>query len=264
MRYIMEKILINEMSWSEFAEKMKTNELIIIPVGVTEEHGKHNPLGTDTYIAEEAAYRIGERTGYPVAPCMRYGYSPSVANFPGTITIDPNLFKKIMVSYAESFIKHGAKRFLFVNGHGGNDATLDAVCADLFDHHGAVCSHSEWWLQLPSINEKWKKLGHGDLYETSMVMTAKPEAVNLEYAENGPSNPFIPGMENGRYKGMRLGLSQDIWKVNRIGNMGEHPKDSNVELGEEMMADYVDFCVDLAHELMKVDLNDVLVTTEAK
>lgn len=256
----MKKLRVNEMSWSEFRDLMTTTDTIIIPVGVAEEHGKHSPLGTDSYIAEESADRLSKRTGIPVAPCMRYGYSPSVAEFPGTITIDPITFKKIMVSYSESFIRHGVKRIFFMNGHGGNNATLDSVCATLFDKHGTICTHSEWWEQLPFINpEKWQNFGHGDLYETAMLLTAQPDKVRMDLADHGGTNPFMPGMENGRYKGMRLGMGQSLWKVNKLGNVGLDPTGATLELGEDMMEDYLNFCEKLILELSKIDLSESLV-----
>jgi len=64
MRIMMRKILIGEMSWKEFEENMKDNDLIIVPVGALEQHGHHNPLGTDTYIAEKAAFEVGKKTNF--------------------------------------------------------------------------------------------------------------------------------------------------------------------------------------------------------
>jgi creatinine amidohydrolase len=96
----MDKVLIEEMSWIEFRDAMKETDLVIIPVGVVEEHGCHNPLGTDVLIAEECAKLIGERAKVPVAPVMPFGYSPNVVCFPGTNSLDPELYRKVLFSYA--------------------------------------------------------------------------------------------------------------------------------------------------------------------
>lgn len=61
----MHKTLISEMSWYEFRDAMAFNDLIIIPVGSNEEHGPHNPLGTDTILARELARRIESELEYP-------------------------------------------------------------------------------------------------------------------------------------------------------------------------------------------------------
>ena len=242
------------MSWTEFQEVMKDNDLIILPIGVTEQHGRHNPIGTDNYIAEESAYRIAKKSGYPLAPTFRYGTSPSVVEFPGTISLDPFLLRKILISYCESFIKHGAKRFLFINGHGGNNAALDAACSYMYDVHGAICSHSEWWEQLPFLPKKWNCSEHGGLGETSLSMISRPGMVSMEHVAFGPTLPFIPGMQDGTFKGARIGLSTNLYKVNKIGTLGIPADDANEKLGEEMMEDYVNFLVELAHELKKVSI----------
>lgn len=89
----MRKILIGEMSWKEFEENIKDNDLIIVPVGVLEEHGHHNPLGTDTYIAEKIAFEVGKKTKFLVAPVMPYGYTTNIRNFSGTISLDPQTYR---------------------------------------------------------------------------------------------------------------------------------------------------------------------------
>ena len=148
----MKKVMVSEMSWIEFRDNMASNDLVIIPVGSIEEHGPHNPLGTDMIIAREAARAIGERACAPVAPVMPVGNARNLIGFPGTATIDPELLRQVMVQVCEAYIHHGAKRFLFINGHGGNTTTLKMVGADLYAKHGVISTQTEWWITLPQIS----------------------------------------------------------------------------------------------------------------
>ena len=251
----MEKILIEEMSWTEFRDAMEETDLIIIPVGVTEQHGGHNPLGTDTFIAEACAKRIGEGVRAPVAAVLPYGYSPNVVNFPGSQSLDPELYRKVLVAYAESYIRHGARRFLFINGHGGNTSTLAMVCGDLFDRHGCIGMFNQWWEVLPALKPEWNCADHGGYFETSMMLAVNPGLVDLSKAKAGPVSPLTGRIEYGRgwrYAGASVPMAMDLSKVHKHGNLGNPPFGANAELGRKMMDAYVGFNVALAKEILKM------------
>ena len=251
----MDKVLIEEMSWTEFKDAMNETDLVIIPVGVIEEHGCHNPLGTDMYIAQACAKLVGERVKAPVAPVMPFGYSPNLVSFPGTNSLDPMLYRKVLVSYAESYVKHGAKRFLFINGHGGNTNTLAMVAGDLYDKYGCICSFNQWWEVLPQLNKEWDCADHGGYYETSMMMAVNSEIVDMNLAKSAPVNSLTNEIVYGHgwsYKGASIPISIDLYKMHKYGNVGNEPFGANKELGEKMVEVYVEFNVALANELRKI------------
>lgn len=253
----MSKILIEEMSWKEFENVMKDNDTLIIPVGVTEEHGLHNPLGTDTLIAKECAYRIGKLTNVPVAAELPYGYSPNVVNFEGTSSLDPILYKKVLMSYCESYIKHGIKRILFVNGHGGNTDTLALVTRELFDKFGVLSFTNQWWEVLPQINSEWNCADHGGYFETSMMMAVNPDIVNMDLASAGKVTQLteeIAYNHGWKFGGASISMTIDLKKVHKYGNVGNEPFGANAELGEKMIEVYVDFNVKLVNEMKKVSI----------
>lgn len=252
----MEKVLIGEMSWTEFKEAIEETDLIIIPVGVMEEHGIHNPLGTDTFIAEACAKQVGERARALVAPVMPFGYSPNIVKFAGTMSLDPQLLRKVLLSYAESYVKHGAKRFLFINGHGGNNDVLGMVCGDLYDRYGCICSHTQWWETLPQINKEWPCDDHGGYYETSMMMAVNEEIIDMSKAQAGPVNGLTSEIAYTRgwtYKGAKIPIPVDLYGQQKIGNVGRPPFGANKELGLEMMEAYVEYNVGLVQELRKIE-----------
>lgn len=252
-------ILAAELSWTEFREHMKTDDVVVIPVGMLEQHGLHNPLGTDTFIAEHCAQRIGETAGAVVAPAFPYGYGPEGRRFPGQVSLQVNLFNKILYAYASSYARHGARRFLFVNGHGGNTAAIRTLGAALYQDFGAICTSTEWWTLLPQLHPEWSCRDHGGYYETSCMLAVNPALVDMRSAKAPPAPVHLT--ENiavghcTSYKGVAMFATLDDYKLQKIGNLGESPIGANGELGTELIDAYVDFNVGLVGELRKIELN---------
>lgn len=252
----MKKTLISEMSWYEFRDAMSSNDLIIIPVGSIEEHGLHNPLGTDLIIARNAAKAIGERVNAPVAPAMPVGNARNLIGFPGTATIDVELLREVMIGLCSDYIKHGAKKFLFINGHGGNTATLKIVSADLYAKYGVISTNTEWWTILPKIS-KYKCNDHGGKFETSMVMAVDEKLVNKEKAETVPRKNLSEELtfEDGlKFRGASLPITVTLDKLTAVGNYGAKAEEADPQMGRDMFQIYVNFCAELAEELRKIPI----------
>jgi len=96
------------------------SDTIIIPLGSTEQHGPHLPLGADYFQALDLSKRISARTGVVVAPVLWVGYSPYHAGFPGTLSLQPETMERVLFEVAEYLVQHGFRRIMFFNGHGGN------------------------------------------------------------------------------------------------------------------------------------------------
>lgn len=248
----MKKVLIEEMSWSEFKDAMTETDLVVIPVGSLEEHGRHNPLGVDMLVAAWCAERIGRKANALVAPVMPYGYAASISGFAGTVTLDPELLRRVYFSYAESYIKHSAKRFLWINGHGGNVATLDIVAGDLYDRYGAISTHTEWWTTLAQINPNWPCDDHGGYFETSVQMAVNADIVDMSKAQAAPTFNLTEKITANVYRGVRVDIPIPLHKQQMIGNKGRPPAGANAELGQAMLQAYIDYNVGLANELRKI------------
>ncbi|TRO48691.1 creatininase family protein [Candidatus Bathyarchaeota archaeon] len=82
-------VRLHEISWSEAKELFQETDVAILPVGSTEQHGPHNPLGTDHLVAEALSKVVGERTGVPVLPIIPVGISEHHRQFPGTLWVRP-------------------------------------------------------------------------------------------------------------------------------------------------------------------------------
>ena len=96
--------------------------ITILPVGVVEEHGAHLPLGLDSFAAEtysgSAAPHL-EDAGYEVvvAPTINYGVARAAIDFPGTLSLEPETLRSMVVEIGRSLSRHGLNRLVILNGH---------------------------------------------------------------------------------------------------------------------------------------------------
>src|SRR5437763_7325388 len=119
-------ILLAQRSWPETRELLRTNEIVLLPVGAHEQHGPGIAVSTDTISADglcrRAAALLGERAA--VAPPVPFGVSWHHMHFPGTITLTPQTLTTVLVEIVGALAHHGFPRVAIVNGHGGNSAAI--------------------------------------------------------------------------------------------------------------------------------------------
>ncbi len=115
------------MTRPEVEDLLGRSDMVIIPVGSLEQHGTHLPIGTDFLNGEERAKLIAQRTDVLVAPILMPGQSPYHMEFAGTVTLPSTLIQEVYVEAAKSLMRHGFKRFLILNAHGGNNAISSFV-----------------------------------------------------------------------------------------------------------------------------------------
>ncbi len=115
-------------TWPEVeARAAEAPTTLLVPLGATEQHGPHLPLGTDSTIvaalAEAAADRLPDAF---VAPLVPYGSSGEHQDFAGTLSIGATATELLLVELGRS-ASETFDRLLFVNAHGGNAAPLAAA-----------------------------------------------------------------------------------------------------------------------------------------
>jgi creatinine amidohydrolase len=122
---------IFELSSPDVAALIDRTGLAVIPFGSTEQHGPHLPAGTDTMAAEIIAHEVADRADALYVPFGPFGVTPIHAGHPGTISLARSTFESLVTDICTELIGMGVARFVFVNWHEGNIASLNAVAADL-------------------------------------------------------------------------------------------------------------------------------------
>jgi creatinine amidohydrolase/Fe(II)-dependent formamide hydrolase-like protein len=120
-------VLVAHMTWEEARERFGTAEIALLPVGSTEQHGPHLTLDTDTFDAEYLAIEAARRVSSPrplVLPAIPYGVAYHHMDFPGTLSVNPDVLSRIVVEVGLSVARHGITKLVIVNGHGGNTPAL--------------------------------------------------------------------------------------------------------------------------------------------
>lgn len=175
----MKEYRLYKMTWPEIKEGIDKIDAVLIPVGATEQHGRHLPVEFDhfsaTQFCELAAKDLNKNKGkwVVVAPTVNYGCSWYHMNFPGTISHSQRVFMDVVTEVCESLDHHGFKRLIAVNSHGGNSAALTTCLTDLYAEKKIRVVLAQWWSLAGSAI---KELGidspliHAEEIETSIAL----------------------------------------------------------------------------------------------
>ena len=263
----MTKVYLNEMRWPEVRNLPKDDTIIIIPVGSNEQHGMHMPLGTDLFTALNWAERAAERTKSLVAPVLYAGLSEHHMSFQGTITLKPETFSQVLFETCDSLSKHGFKKILIVNSHGGNDLACKAtaerasrelkISVTLFGVSDVISIVTK---MSPKIAERHDF--HAGVEETAWMLALRPETVDMTYAKKptitlpGKLQTLIPKWQANQAfeKLIRLGMLDfsisDTGSIVFDGDPLEAKEE--VEGARKRLAAIVDAIVFLIEEWKKV------------
>ncbi len=119
-------------TWAEVECYLERSRTVIVPIGSTEQHGPNGLLGTDAICAEAIAREVGRQSRTLVATPIGVGMAQHHLAFPGTISLRPETLMAVVADYVESLGRHGFRGFYFLNGHGGNVATVTAAFSAIY------------------------------------------------------------------------------------------------------------------------------------
>ena len=181
------RFLLHEITRAEAAHRA-ANALLVLPVGATEQHGPHLPLGTDFLIVEHitrAAAREAQRSfDVLVAPTLPVGSSHHHLPFGGTISLSTERYYGALSDMVEALIESGFRRIFILNGHGGNHELIQLVARDLALQHAVNLGAASYWdLTREAVLEHAPDLhgrlpGHAGIFETSLIKALRPDLVD--------------------------------------------------------------------------------------
>lgn len=186
-----------ELTYRELEHGLETDlTTAIIPIGATEQHGPHLPLGADSLIGEEIADRIAARlSGAVVAPPIPVGCSAEHVGFAGTISIPPSLLTQLLEAYASSLDRHGFEYVVLLPSHGGNFAPVDAAAAEIAPEleTASLVPITDLQGYIDEMNRGLREAGvdyqesvsHAGATETSMLLAIDDDMVREAEYETG-------------------------------------------------------------------------------
>jgi creatinine amidohydrolase len=201
---------------------VRTNALVLVPLGSTEQHGPHLPLSTDSVIAQTIAERVADvlpaAPADPplVAPALAYGASGEHADFPGTISIGHDALHTIITETVRS-LALWTRRVVLINGHGGNAFTLDAAVSRLRTE-----GHDVAWTGCGDPGGD----AHAGFTETSVMLHLAPHLVRQADAVTGDTRPLAELMPDLIAHGVRA--------VSPSGVLGD-PARASADQGREIV-----------------------------
>lgn len=252
MSYIMQ-----EMTWPEVRDALKKAKLAILPVGSHEQHGPHLAMSADIAGSEVFARKLTERT-HPIgllAPSLNYGISIHHMPFPGTLTLRPETFEKVLLDVAASFRDHGIRRLFVVNGHGGNQSVLNIASMKMRRDLGVRMAYTLW----PTLGGgaiadlvQGRRMGHACLFETSMIMYLRPNLVREDALTEGELQPPIYGdVSTTGIEGFAY------WNEYTANGALQGAPEATPEIGEKVTEMALDKIAAFVNQFAEVSIEDV-------
>jgi creatinine amidohydrolase len=217
---------IEDCNWMQVECYLEHDDRIVIPLGSIEQHG-YLSLGVDRVLSERVSVEAAEPTGVLVMPSLPYGLTPYFAAYPGSPTLRVETYEALLADLVDSLVSQGFRRFLFVNGHGGNDPGRDAIEG----RDDAQVLWHNWW-----AGSKVR----------AVVESIDPDASHASWFENFPWTR-LPGVQPPQEKKPMADISQmreldpaDVRELLGDGSLGglyERPDDEVLQVWQAGVAE---------------------------
>ena len=229
-------MLLHLSTWAEIESQLARSKAVVIPIGSNEQHGPTGLLGTDWLCPEIIAHEAQKVADILVAPTFNIGMAQHHLGFPGTIALRPSTFMAAIGDWCRSLGLAGFERLYFLNGHGGNVATIEAAFSELYaeatyrgTNRGFAMKLKNWWdlSGVMSLASRQFPTGHGSHAtpsEIAITQWAYPDQIKAaNYAPQvAPTGPIREALD------FRARFAD--------GRMGSDPGQATPEKGGELVA----------------------------
>jgi creatinine amidohydrolase len=258
--------ILQDIKWRQAEEEIKQTRTVLIPVGATEQHGHHMPLGSDSYCAFEVAKRTVARESAVVAPVIPYGISHCHMSFAGTITLTCETMARMIREICESLYRHGIDKFIFINGHGHNGPTIAAAIDEFKKDKKVYMFVIPWWIAGGKLtNDLWDFSegnlpdGHGADIEASGMLAINEELVDMLQADRVILGE-MPNTCLKFHKSTAVTLKDYPVELTTISDFNQFTDsgliggalNASKEKGERVLDAVADFLAELIRELKKL------------
>jgi creatinine amidohydrolase len=209
-------VLLKHLTPNAVRAHLERDARLIVPVGTTEQHGKHLPLGCDTIIVERLADDLSAEFNVLRAPTIEYGVNAATsAPFPGSASVRRKTLHRFLNDLVGSWEEGGVKQFIIITAH-GQDPHQEAL-STLRTYRASVRTVDVFGVPLVGEEAASGIPVHGGTVDTSLLLYVNNELVDLAMAQD-----YVPSR----------------WAVRRYhrGSSGAIPKGSPGSLGRPSQA----------------------------
>lgn len=184
-----------ERAWPEIRAYLERDDVVLLPVGSTEQHARHLPVMTDAAEAIAVAAGAGTRAGVLVAPPVWYGWTPHHMGYAGTITLRAETLTAVVEDVCQSLFYHGFRRIIVVNGHRlANLPPIEIAAVKVRNRTGGYVALFDLALsarvEIGAVTSgEPGAVGHACEDETSQMLHSYPHLVNMREARRATHTP---------------------------------------------------------------------------
>lgn len=236
------EIRMFKLTWPEVQEYLKENDVVLFPVGSTEQHGRHIAEDNDAFTAYEIARRVAERTGVLVAPPMPFGNSIHHMKFPGSITLNFGTLVNVYKEVCRSLLRHGFKKVVIMNAHGGNTGAISQALREIKEEteervYSLMVFPGFGGFGMESLSVlKQEGGGHACELETSIALHLGQRVLPEEAVKWEPPESWTDF--DRKYRG-KVSWTRDFHETTETGSLGD-PTIATEEKGRRMVEAVVD------------------------
>jgi creatinine amidohydrolase len=189
------------MTWQEIREAQKNNPVVLIPAGTIETQGPYTYIGLECIVPERLAEAVAQRTNALVVPTIPFGDSALFRDYPGTITMRPEVVRDVYEDVVRSIVRAGFDHLLFLAMHVPNQPMMEHVAHKLRDELGIMIAWINPGRLAPAVLKEVSPnfaaaRGHGADPGLSLAAYLEPEMVDLSHV--------VPNQARADYQGLPL------------------------------------------------------------
>ena len=183
-----------DLTTRDFAALDPARTVAVLPLGATEQHGPHLPLGVDTRLVDgivaAALPQLPADVPALFLPTQAIGLSPEHARFAGTLTLSSETLIRLWKDIGAGVARAGVRKLVLFNAHGGHVGAMDVVARELREAHGLIVYSVSWFnLPLGEANAQFSadehRFGvHAGEIETSMMLALHAPLVRADAARD--------------------------------------------------------------------------------
>ena len=178
-------VSLEKLSWQAAESWLDKDPVVVIPLGAAaKEHGPHLPLNTDAITANWLAEQLKARLPVVVAPIVNASYYPAFIDYPGSISLQAETARDLLVDSCRSLAKFGARRFYVINNGVSTEKPLSMAKQQLANEHIRLeyLKLTNVFDSLPEslFQQTWGS--HADEHETSLLLHIAAEVVDMSKA----------------------------------------------------------------------------------